>query len=171
MDPIQTCNLLLSYVKNSNLNFSLNESPFSVSISLKKSFIKDKNGTLRVSKIGGIPGISGYDSQSIEEKQILQDENKTLKAALAQHEDENHTLKNTVHVLGIKLEKAKIELTETLSEKKQVVKESEATLSDLDKKKVEIDNLTDLLKKSRTENENQKQEIKSSSKILKNKER
>ena len=139
-----------------------------MSISIKKSFIRDKNGILRVSNIGGIPELSCYDSQSIVEKQILQDENKSLKAALAQHKDENDTMKNTVHELAIKLEKAKIELLETLSEKNQLVKVSDATLSDLKEKNYEIDNLTDVLKKTKTENENKKQEIKT---VLKNKER
>ena len=80
-------------------------------------------------------------------------------------------MKNTVHELAIRLEKAKIELLETLSEKNQLVKVSDATLSDLKEKNYEIDNLTDVLKKTKTENENKKQEIKTSSKVLKNKER
>ena len=166
MDSIQTCDLLLNLVKNSNLNFSLTESPFSVTINIKKSFIKDKNGIVRVSNIGGF---FRYNCQSIDENQILQEENKSLKTVLAQHKDENEALSDTTHVLGIKLEKAKKELTETIFEKNQLVKAKEATLNDLDMKNHEIESLTDVLKKLRTEKENQKQEIKS--KILKNKEK
>ena len=153
MDSIQTCDLLLNLVKNSNLNFSLTESPFSVTINIKKSFIKDKNGIVRVSNIGGF---SRYNCQSIDENQILQEENKSLKTVLAQHKDENEALSDTIHELGIKLEKAKKELTETIFEKNQLVKAKEATLNDLDMKNHEIESLTDVLKKLRTEKENQK---------------
>ena len=46
MDANQTCDLLLSYIKKSNLNWSITESPFSVSVTLKKTFIKNKDGSL-----------------------------------------------------------------------------------------------------------------------------
>ena len=46
MDANQTCEILMSYIKKSNLNWSITESPFSVSITLKKSFIKKKDGSL-----------------------------------------------------------------------------------------------------------------------------
>ena len=44
MSPSETCDVLLSYVKKSNLNFHISESPFSVTINIKKSFIINKNG-------------------------------------------------------------------------------------------------------------------------------
>ena len=43
MDANSICEKILSCVKGSNLNYSLKESPFSVLISLRKSFIKYKN--------------------------------------------------------------------------------------------------------------------------------
>ena len=61
MDPNQTCEMLLQHLKNSNLNYNLSESPFSVTIHLKKSFIKDKNGIPRSS---GIPDQSMLHSQT-----------------------------------------------------------------------------------------------------------
>ena len=44
-----TSKALLQLVKKSNLNFNIIESPFSVTITIKKSFIKNKDGTLRSS--------------------------------------------------------------------------------------------------------------------------
>ena len=44
MNPSETCDVLLSYVKKSNLNFHISESPFSVTINIKKSFITTKYG-------------------------------------------------------------------------------------------------------------------------------
>lgn len=46
MDANQTCDLILIYIKKSNLNWNITESPFFVSITLKKSFIKNKDGSL-----------------------------------------------------------------------------------------------------------------------------
>ena len=51
MDASQTSDLILSIIKKSNLNFSLSESPFSVSIQIKKTFIKDKDGSTRSSSL------------------------------------------------------------------------------------------------------------------------
>ena len=47
MDANQTFEVLLSYIKKSNLNWSIAESTFSVTVTLKKSFIKNKDGSLR----------------------------------------------------------------------------------------------------------------------------
>ena len=49
MDANQTSELILSNIKMSNLNFNIMESPFSLTITIKKSFIKNKDGTLRKS--------------------------------------------------------------------------------------------------------------------------
>ena len=51
MDASETCEYLLSLVKKSNLNFSLSESPFAVTLNIKKTFIKDLRGVSRTSKI------------------------------------------------------------------------------------------------------------------------
>ena len=47
MDAIQTSELLLTLIRESNLNFSIIESPFSLSVNLKKTYIRDKNGVPR----------------------------------------------------------------------------------------------------------------------------
>ena len=47
MDASQTSDFILSFIRKSNLNFSLTEFPFYVSIMLKKSFIKNKDGSSR----------------------------------------------------------------------------------------------------------------------------
>ena len=49
MDANQTCDTILKYIKDSNLNFSIVESPFSATITIKKTFIKNKDGTSRLS--------------------------------------------------------------------------------------------------------------------------
>ena len=44
MDPGTVSRQLLDYVRKSRLNFQINESPFSVNISVRKTFIKDRSG-------------------------------------------------------------------------------------------------------------------------------
>ena len=97
MDPNQTCEIILAYLKKSNLNFSLVESPFGVNIYIKKTFIKDKNGVLRS---------SGISDQSI---QLLQ-ENHNLKNVVNDqlHEIVNH--QHAVQSLGLTIEKAKLQI-------------------------------------------------------------
>ena len=51
MDASQTSDFILNMIKKSNLNFSLSESPFSVSVNIKKTFIKERDGSLRSSGI------------------------------------------------------------------------------------------------------------------------
>ena len=64
MDAKETCETVLSVIKKSNLNWSIVESPFSVTVTLRKSFIKNKDGSLLKSgldsstldyKLGGSP--------------------------------------------------------------------------------------------------------------------
>ena len=44
MDAKNVADMMVSSVKKSNLNFILQESPFSLNISIRKSFIKNKDG-------------------------------------------------------------------------------------------------------------------------------
>ena len=75
MDASQTCDILVNHLKMSNLNWNLVESPFSVTISVKKSFVKDKFGQ---------PQTSGLSSQNVDQEELnqLRRENKSLQKAL-----------------------------------------------------------------------------------------
>ena len=44
MDPNKTSELLLSLIRKSQLNFVIEESPYSVSINLRKTFIQSRSG-------------------------------------------------------------------------------------------------------------------------------
>ena len=80
MDANQACDVLVSHLKLSNLNWNLVESPFSLTINLKKSFIKDREGNPRAS------GFSKHcDDQKVNK---LEEENKSLRKALANEKHE-----------------------------------------------------------------------------------
>ena len=108
MDPNQTCEMILSYLKRSNLNFSLVESPFGMKIVIKKSFIKDMNGISRTS------GISHQNVQLLEE-------NNYLRNIISDQFNEIVNYQHAVHGLSISLEKAKVEITELLAQKNKMV--------------------------------------------------
>ena len=84
MDPIHICENLLYYIKSSNLNYSLNETPFTISINLKKTFIKDKNGHLKSPSFSGNPNLTGHNLGKRTNVDFVLEENKSLKLALAQ---------------------------------------------------------------------------------------
>ena len=44
-NPSETCDTLLNYLKKSNLNFHIEESPFAVTINIKKSLKRKKIAT------------------------------------------------------------------------------------------------------------------------------
>ena len=137
MDAFKICDLLLSHVKSSNLNYSLQESPFSIHLSIKKSFIKDRNGDY-------LPGCiinNSLESSLYSEKKLV-GENEALKEHLENYKSEKAEFNKDIHNLSIKLEKAKSEVSDLLSKNKTIVKEREA----LDNKLKEKDNETLKLK-------------------------
>ena len=69
MDANQTCEILLSYIKKSNLNWSIAESPFTVTVTLKKSFIKNKDGSFRESGLD-TPNFTSNSSSTHQLQQI-----------------------------------------------------------------------------------------------------
>ena len=93
MDAYQAFEIILNCVRNSNLNFLVTESPFSASITIKKSFIKEKNGSTRASNFTAIPR---GDTLVIEENKILKKEVHSLKDTIIQHKYEINHLKSTV---------------------------------------------------------------------------
>ena len=141
MDPSETCDLLLRHIKKSNLNYNLSESPFSVMISIKKSFIKDKNGSLR------FPLFSELAPQTYpvkNEDQTLSSKNIALKATLAQYEVGKEASDHVLQDLDIKLQKAKVEILDLISDKNQLEKVKENSEKEANDKNFEIKKLKDI---------------------------
>jgi predicted nucleic acid-binding Zn-ribbon protein len=126
MNASRTCETLLSNLKTSNLNYSLCESPFGVKLEIKKSFIREKDGTVRSSGLF-------HDSK------LLLDENKSLSLALAAQGYDHQNLLKTNWEFRMELERVKDERVEHMSEK-------DAMEEDLEKKETEIMELKNTLK-------------------------
>ena len=86
MDASKTSDLLITYVKKSNLNFSLNESPFAISISIKKTFVKDKNGMPRHSQL------SEFEQQD----SSIQNQNVSLETDVANFVSDQEAFKDAI---------------------------------------------------------------------------
>ena len=69
MAASQTFESLIDQVKNSNLNFHLQQSPFSAVISIKKSYIKDKSGVPLMSNAPDPAGLYCLKSENQETKE------------------------------------------------------------------------------------------------------
>ena len=88
MDPVRTCDLLITFLKQSNLNFYLVESPFSASIEIRKTFITDKDGNQRTSGLHDCTPSQLFEqdkknSRLIKENQALQIQLQSTRTELA----------------------------------------------------------------------------------------
>ena len=128
MDPVKACDLVLSYLKQSNLNFHIVESPFSASIEIRKTFIKDKSGIYRTS---GLPHYTSSEVFNEEkkvleaEKDVLMKENETLEFQLLSSQKDLAKLKADIEHLQSRqkiLEENKDDLVEALEEKTTEIK-------------------------------------------------
>ena len=99
MDPVAVSELLLNNVRTSGLNFQIQESPFSMKISLRKTFIKDRQG-------GHIK--PGSDVFSIFHKISRKQLDKTN----IKEEEEESELQKVIDELSDKLEKSKVEISD-----------------------------------------------------------
>ena len=175
MDPTQSCEYILASLKKSNLNFHLSESPFSLSIQIKKSFIKDQNGVPRSS------GIESDKNQLSEKNKALKDEIETLETKMSRFDivdstltdlqSENASLLDQLDILqkehaNLKVEKEQIQIEQQIHEKGK-----SKLVECLEDKKSEIVLLKKSLKSLDSENSSQRMDLNQLSKNLKSKEK
>ena len=118
MDPAQTFNQLLDEVKRSNLNYQVIETPFSASIHIKKTFIKDRNGSLKTCVV--IPYCPVEEKRFDAEKDDLIKKNEYLQAELLNIQNDYEGMKVEAQQFQIKeqiLEKKKADIEQNLEVK------------------------------------------------------
>ena len=151
MDPAQTFNHLLDEIKRSNLNYQVIETPFSASIHIKKTFIKDRNGSLRT--CGVIPYCPVEEKRFNAEKDDLIKKNEYLQAELLKIQNDYEGMKVEVQQFQIKeqiLEKKKADIEQNLEVKmdeiallKKTLKNQEGLRNEMKK---DMDHLNKTLK-------------------------
>ena len=108
MDTNSAVNVIVSTVKSSNLNFLIQESPFSLQITLRKTFIKNKNGTTLQ------PFRENNNTCEFEQKvqiEKLQQENSALHDSVKHLETDLSETRDTLQKLNKKLENEKAVLS------------------------------------------------------------
>ena len=103
MNALAMCDQVLQAVKSSNLNFLVQETPFSVFITIRKKFISGRVSNFKVNH----PNILQANKEVID----------NLEAKADQLEQENFNYARELHSLSLKLEKATKELTAVITEK------------------------------------------------------
>ena len=107
MNANQACDIVVATLKSSRLNFFLQESPFSITVNIKKTFIKNQAGSEIYPDVEDFSCIKCKMSVS----------NQVVKNTTGEIDDKDCDLKDTIQDLSIKLDKAKIELSEVMTEK------------------------------------------------------
>ena len=110
MDANHVADLIVSSVKKSNLNFHIQESPFSLLINLRKTFIKNKNGNPLVPSADIFVNTSVVDSKV--KIEVLGEEKSTIDDCPGKNDAELNKMKNALSELNSKLEKANTKIDE-----------------------------------------------------------
>ena len=134
MEAKNISDMVVSYVKKSKLNYSIQESPFSLLINIRKSFIRNKQGDQLPSSSDTFieMNTTKIKSDKIEEESLsLKPNVNHLEVAL------DASLKD-LHDLSIKLEKAKKEIQDAMADKNSFVKENKRLELKLRDKDTEI---------------------------------
>ena len=145
MDANEISDKILSYVKCSNLNYSLTESPFSILLSIRKSFIKYKSNNPPPFRVPG----------------SLLDESKKLESVIKKYEIDLEESNNTIHELSLKLEKVKVEVGDLMNTNKKHIEAKQAVDEKLDDKLSEIVSLKRAAEDKKIHKEKMKLEINS----------
>ena len=119
MDANYAADDIISAVKKSNLNFYIQESPFSLFINLRKSFIKNKNGN-----IIRTPD-SGTNDDTMEQIKKLEQEKCKLSDSVEHLEVELNVTKKALHEMRVEFEKVKSENLKAYSNADKAIKENE----------------------------------------------
>ena len=141
MDANNAAAVIVNTVKKSNLNFYIQESPFSLFINLRKTFIKTKTGGLSPSS--NISNLEETNATIIEKVKVekLENENTSLGDAIKHLEAENQETHNIVNELNKKLENSKKETLDALFQLNATRNEAEKLEKLVDRQVVENESL------------------------------
>ena len=143
---------IMELIKTSNLNFQMRLSPFSASISLKKSFIRDKFGNILVPT--NVNAASQKEFNIQHENNELEHKNEQLNQKILDIENLVASKSQTVQILEAKIANAEASTVKTINEKNE-----EATI------------LKKALKNANLEISKLKNEMKGTNKLLKEKDK
>ena len=161
MDAKITCEFLLKQLKSTNLNFILQETPYSVYLTIRKSFIKNLNTNN--------PSQTFNVSEETLNKKIadLEAENWLLKSNIFGHRSEMTNSEQTIIKLEEKIKTAEIETIKNIQETKKVEKQFHRLEDILVEKEKEIMKLRTISKNLNDDVVKTKENLQNVSKSLK----
>ena len=145
MEASNAADIITNAIKNSKLNFYMQETPFSLLINVRKSFIKTKSGHDLVNSNDNYNS-SEANTKHQEKVEKLEQEKSALSESLAVLESELQDSRNVGDDLSIKLEEARKEIAELLGDRNNNVINVEKLRKLVDEAKV---NSKDLEAKNR----------------------
>ena len=156
----QQISKILKCVRSSNLHFAIQETPFSVYITVRKKLIsgdikmevdevETKNHILKV-----------YLSEMNQKCEDLVKDNEVLKNLLDEKESEYQACESLAHELGIKLDEAKVEVSEAVKKGSRFVIENEEHLTSLNNFIANNKDIKDDLNRTRVAHDNLVKELK-----------
>ena len=126
----KTFDHIIEHVQTSNLNFQLQLSPFSATISLKKSFVKDRFGNIL------LPSSEVNENElkiKMQEYSDLLGENDQLKTTIMEMQEHNKSKDNTIEILEEKLSKAEASALKAFADKNDEVTSYKTALKNANK--------------------------------------
>ena len=153
MDAIRAAEVVIACVKISNLNFHIQESPFSLQINIRKTFIKNKNGDDKLP----------YDV-------IVEANNNEQKVNIEKLKSQLQNTQEALHEVSVELDKSKKEHLEDLHAKNTLLKEFQNIERDLTEKEKECKLTKNETKDIKASNDQLKRDLNHNSAIIKSKE-
>ena len=141
MDANSSVDMIVSSVKKSNLNFYLQESPFSLIINLRKSFIKNINGNTVLPQNLSPLNKNEPSEEGRVKVEKFELEHSALYDSIGQLQVELRETQDAVRELSVQLEKAKKENVKSLLELNETAKETEKARNENKTLKIKIDEL------------------------------
>ena len=120
MDAIRATEAVIACVRNSNLNFQIQESPFSLQINIRKTFIKKK-----------------YEDDKPSNGVVVEANNNEQEVNIEKLKSELQNTQEALHEVSIKLEKSNQEHLEELHAKNTLFKEFQSIERDITEKEKE----------------------------------
>ena len=143
--------MIIQHLPSSNINFQLQLSPFSASISLKKSFIRDKTGNLLLPQY---PPAHHVDHEVGHHISLLVSENDNLKEQIKELLTSKKSFQETIKILEQKVAKAEA-----------------SALKSFQKRNSDVDVLKTSLRNANNDLESYKKDLQAKNKCIKEKEK
>ena len=164
--PQDSSDVILKSIKNSNLHFNLNETPFSVYITIRKKYLKFPQSFVNGNQVDLKPEYSEIGSKAVD--LVLVEENAILKAKIEEQDTAKRGDEEIVRDLADKLALAKSEISDYMSKNRSLEKVGMDRLEQIEAAKTVTKKLNDELCRSKNEVGKIKKELKANEKEIYN---